>query len=230
MATDSPIQQANTIPRLEPGDCLTQSEFERRYSAMPDCKKAELLEGIVYMNAAVRVEQHGEPHATLAGLLFVYTASTPGIRSADNASVRLDADNTPQPDCLLFIDPTCGGRVRISEDDYLEGAPEFVAEIATSSVSYDAGPKRRVYQQHGVQEYLIWRFADRAIELNRLVDREYQLVSPEDDILHSQRFPGLWFNIKALLDGDLAAALETLQQGLATAQHSEFVDQLAAKR
>lgn len=34
-----------TIPPLENGDKLTRTEFERRYHAMPDHKKAELIEG-----------------------------------------------------------------------------------------------------------------------------------------------------------------------------------------
>ncbi|HEY9602075.1 MAG TPA: hypothetical protein V6C85_10730 [Allocoleopsis sp.] len=33
-------------------------EFERRYSAMPSLKKAELIEGIVYMPAALRFSLH----------------------------------------------------------------------------------------------------------------------------------------------------------------------------
>ena len=36
-----------TIPPLENGDKLTRAEFERRYHAMPNLKKAELIEGVV---------------------------------------------------------------------------------------------------------------------------------------------------------------------------------------
>lgn len=43
-------QQADRecIPPLESGDHLTRHEFERRYEAMPNVKKAELLEEVVY--------------------------------------------------------------------------------------------------------------------------------------------------------------------------------------
>ncbi len=34
---------------LENGDKLTRAEFERRYEAMPHLKKAELIEGVVYV-------------------------------------------------------------------------------------------------------------------------------------------------------------------------------------
>src|SRR5262245_41767284 len=37
------------VPVLCAGVRLTRDEFERRYSAMPDLKKAELIEGVVYM-------------------------------------------------------------------------------------------------------------------------------------------------------------------------------------
>ena len=44
------------VPELCAGDRLTRPEFERRYSAMPDLKKAELIEGVVYMPSPVSEE------------------------------------------------------------------------------------------------------------------------------------------------------------------------------
>lgn len=37
------------IPPLESGNRLSWHEFERRYDAMPHLKKAELIEGVVYL-------------------------------------------------------------------------------------------------------------------------------------------------------------------------------------
>jgi hypothetical protein len=34
---------------LENGERLTQPEFHRRYSQRPDLRKAELIEGVVYL-------------------------------------------------------------------------------------------------------------------------------------------------------------------------------------
>lgn len=110
------------IPPLENGDWLTRMEFERRYEAMTDVKKAELIEGVVYMPSPVRLRQHGRPHIQISGWLLTYEASTPGVMAADNASTRLDLDNEPQPDALLMIDPQRGGQARITADDYVEGA------------------------------------------------------------------------------------------------------------
>lgn len=218
---------AGTIPELEPGDRLSRDEFERRYEAMPRLKKAELIEGVVYMPSPVRFRRHGGPHASIITWLGNYLADTPGVEVADNTSVRLDLNNEPQPDAALFIAPECGGQVRISSDDYLESAPELVAEVASSSVSYDLNVKRAVYCRNGVREYLVWRVRDQQIDWFVLRGGGYQLLEPHSDgILRSPFFPSLWLDPSALLRGDLAAALHVLDQGLATAEHAAFVQRL----
>src|SRR5438309_4105603 len=85
-------------PLLEPGDRLTREEFERRYERMPRLKKAELIEGIVYMPSPVRIRKHGKPHLRLATWLGTYAAETFGVECSDNSTIRLDLDNEPQPD------------------------------------------------------------------------------------------------------------------------------------
>ena len=52
-------KERETVPLLEPGDRLTRAEFERRYEAMPELRKAELIEGVVYMPSPVRYRCHG---------------------------------------------------------------------------------------------------------------------------------------------------------------------------
>lgn len=64
--------QHRKMPFLENGDKLTRYEFERRYNAMPNLKKAELIEGIVYlMPAALRFRSHGQPHGWIIGWLVM---------------------------------------------------------------------------------------------------------------------------------------------------------------
>jgi Uma2 family endonuclease len=211
-----------TIPTLENGDKLTRAEFERRYQALPNLKKAELIEGIVYMASPVRAKRHGKPHAGIMTWLGTYEAATPGVEVLDNTTVRLDLDNEPQPDALLRIE--IGGQSRISEDDYIEGAPELIVEIAASTASYDLHQKLNVYRRNGVQEYLVWRVYDRQFDWFRLNEGEYiQLEPNENDIICSQIFPGLWLDKAALLAGNLAKVLAILQQGLLTVEHQEFV-------
>src|SRR5262245_14616013 len=152
------------IPPLEPGDRLTRSEFERRYDAMRHLRKAESIEGFVHMPSPVRYRHHGRPHALLMGWLIQYEAATPGVETADNSTARLDLDNEPQPDAVLLIDPARGGQARISEDEYIENAPELGAEVASSSVSIDLTAKLHVYRRKGVREYVVWRVLDRAVD------------------------------------------------------------------
>ena len=130
---------------LESGDRLTRSEFERRYLAASHIKKAELIEGVVYVASPLRFQQHAEPHSRLHGWLWTYQISTPGLRLGIEPTIRLDLDNEPQPDAVLLIDEDAGGRSRLGDDGYLEGAPELVAEIAASSAAYDLYDKKTAY-------------------------------------------------------------------------------------
>lgn len=152
------------ISKLETGDRLSRAEFERRYEAQPDLKKAELIEGMVYMPSPVCHRHHGGPHAHLITWLGTYQAFTPRVEVGDNNTIRLDLDNEPQPDAVLFIDPERGGQARISDADYLEEAPELVADVASSSVSLDLNQKFHVYRRNGVREYLTWRVLDQAVD------------------------------------------------------------------
>jgi len=215
------------VPPLENGDVLTRAEFERRYEAMPHLKKAELIEGVVYVPSPVRHLAHSHPHIHLVSWLGQYEAGTPGVQAGDNGTVRLDLDNEPQPDALLFIDPACGGQARIDADDYIEGAPELVAEVASSSVSYDLHVKLRVYRRNGVREYLVWRVLDQEIDWFVLRAGQYERMPLDaEGLLRSEAFPGLWLDPAALLRGDLATVLAIVQRGLASPEHAAFVARL----
>ncbi len=213
---------------LESGDRLTRSEFERRYEVMPEVKKAELIEGVVYMSSAVRAKQHGQPHSQVITWLGVYTAATPAVMLLDNTTVRLDLDNEAQPDALLRLPEEAGGRSRISEDDYIEGSPELIMEIAASSASYDLHDKLKVYRRSGVREYLVWRVYDHELTWFYLHEGEYLPFVPDDaGVVESRVFPGLRLEVKAMLAGDLAKVLATLQEGLGSSEHAAFAKGLA---
>ena len=231
MATASsrslPDDRNGRPPLLKDGDRLSRDEFERRYEAMPQLKKAELIEGVVYMPSPIRCQHHGEPQLDLNAWLAVYKAHTPGVRGADNSTVRLDLTNEPQPDSLLFIDPARGGQARLSADDYLEGSPELLAEISASTVRLDLGAKLTAYQRNGVQEYIVWRVLDREIDWFVLHDGRFERHAPDaQGILRSTVFPGLWLDPAALIRGDLATVLAVLNQGLASPEHAAFVTRL----
>jgi Uma2 family endonuclease len=214
------------VPPLENGDHLTRAEFERRYAVMPPTVKAELIEGIVYMSSAVRARSHGLPHGVLVTWAGIYHVQTPGLFLGDNSTVRLDVDNEPQPDVCLMIDQG-RGQARIDGDDYIEAAPEFAAEVAASSASYDLGPKLNAYRRNGVREYLVWSVLDRKIDWFAWRDGRYEpLTAGPDGIIRSDVFPGLWLDVDALLRGDLPRVHAVLYQGLASQGHADFVAQL----
>lgn len=216
------------IPPLENGDHLSRAEFERRYHAMPNLKKAELIEGVVYVASPLRAQAHGNPHAHIICWLATYESATPGVRCYDNPTVRLDGDNEPQPDAVLRLEQN--GRSWISEDDYIEGSPELIFEVAASSASYDLHDKLRVYRRNGVQEYGVWRTYSQQIDWFYLKSDEYQsLTADESGILRSQQFPGLWLASEALLSGNLGEALRVLSQGISSPEHGAFMDSLASR-
>lgn len=217
------------IPPLENGDRLTRPEFERRYNVTPHLKKAELIEGIVYMPAALRFRSHADPHTNLILWLGTYKIATPALELGIEPTVRLDLENAPQPDAALFINTTAGGQTRIAEDDYLEGAPELLAEIAASSAAIDLGDKKRAYRRNGVQEYIVWRVYDRAIDWFSLQMGDYVSLPVDDQgIVKSQKFPGLWLAVNEMLSGEMQAVLATLQLGLSSAEYQAFKQQLSA--
>ncbi len=218
------------VPPLETGDKLSRDEFERRYDAMPELKKAELIEGVVYVPSAVRIKQHATPHFNMSGWLCQYQWATPGVVGADNGSARLDIGNMPQPDLCLFIDPDKGGQARISQDDYLEDAPELVAEIAASSVSYDLTFKFDVYRRHKVREYIVWRVQDRQIDWFVLQGKKFvRLPLDKARLYKSKVFPGLWLDAAAMIRGDTTTVQAVLQRGLASREHTNFVARLNAR-
>lgn len=224
VANPNPAESILAIPPLENGDRLSRSEFERRYQAMPQVKKAELIEGVTYMASPLRIRSHGEPHGLLITWLGTYRAFTPGIVLGDNPTVRLDADNEPQPDAVLFVP---GRQATIGADDYIEGAPELVVEVAASSASIDLHDKKRAYQRNGVQEYLVWRTLEYQIDWFMLQANEYvPLSSDEQGIVRSRIFPGLWLAVSALLAGDMPLVLATVQEGLKSQEHQGFQQEL----
>ena len=210
------------IPTLCAGDALSRDEFERRYAAMPGLKKAELVEGVVYMPSPVRHVHHGQPHGLLAGWLLNYRAATPGTEYSIDATLRLDQDNELQPD-LLLRNAGADGSSRVDCDGYLVGPPELCVEVAASSVSYDLHQKLEVYRRAGVREYVVLRAVDRQLDWFLLRDGHYDHCAPDrDGVVRSRAFPGLWLDVAALLAGDAAGVLAAVATGTATPEHAAF--------
>lgn len=235
MATQTPVSSTfpavaapvgDRIPPLESGDRLSRAEFERRWEAMPDLKRAELIRGVVYIQSRVTA-WHGERSAFLITWLGTYSMCTPGTCGCASATVRLSDDCEPQPDASLHIDPVCGGRIHLSPEGIIEGPVELAAEVCNCSASFDLHDKLEVYQNYGVREYVVWRIYENELNWFVLQDGKYeQLTAAEDGILRSRAFPGLWLDKKALLSGDYATVVRVVKEGTLSAEHELFVQRL----
>jgi Uma2 family endonuclease len=213
--------ESTSIPLLQNGDHLTRAEFERRYAAQPHLKKAELIEGVVYVPSPVSID-HSRRHSSVMTWLGTYRAPTPGIILLDNATVKLDAENEIQPDAALFISE--GGQAEII-GNYLHGAPELVVEIATTSAAYDLHEKLRVYRRTGVQEYVILLTHERETIWYHLNEGRYEAVAPDaDGVIQSRVFPGLHFHSGHFWADDLTGLLNVLQTGINSPEHTAFVE------
>ena len=153
-----------TRPVLESGDRLTRDEFHRRYCLRPDIRKAELINGVVYVPSPARWGKHGEYQSIVILWLGMYATDRPELGIGDNDTVFLTGGHEVQPDAFLFRLTGPDASARVTEDSYIEGAPELVVEVAASSVSYDLHDKKDAYRQAGVPEYVVWRALDEQID------------------------------------------------------------------
>ena len=218
--------EGTAVPPLQNGDRLTRAEFERRYRHHPEIKKAELIEGVVYMPSPVYAD-HGKTHARILVWAGTYQAATPGVEIADNNSLRLDRNNEVQPDVCVWIKESFGGRVRETESGFLEGAPELIIEVAASSASYDLHDKLHVYQENGVQEYMVLQVYERETVWLRWLNGRYEPIPvDEQGILRSQIFPGLCFDPDLFWSGNQSRLLALLHEGLQSAEHAAFGQRL----
>lgn len=206
---------------------LSRSEFRRLRDARPDVRRAERLDGALLMPAATRHLLHGKPHRRFEQWLSAYELATEGVDGSLACTVALGADHDPEPDSILFIAREAGGKCIITKEDYLEGAPELVVEIGASTAAIDLGRKRRIYESHGVDEYIVWLTESAEIRWFHRRDGQFEpLAAGPDGILRSVIFPGLWLDVAAMLRLDMRRVLDVLNQGLATPEHAAFAARL----
>lgn len=217
---------ADSLPMLRSGDHLDQRTFHERYLAMPREFRAELIGGVVFVPSP-STSWHGNYHSYTIHWLSHYRIHTPGTMVLDNGTVILDEDNEPQPDGVLRIDEAHGGQSRINKKGYVEGPPELSAEVAYSSEAIDLYEKHDEYAAAGVQEYVVVLVREQTVRFFRLENGKYLETSPDaDGIWRSQKFPGLWLNVGALIHQNGVALIGALQEGLNTPENAAFVDRL----
>jgi Uma2 family endonuclease len=137
----------------------------------------------------------------------------------------------PQPDCFLRIRSVFGEETHPDRKGYLFRAPELIAEVFTTTASYDLHEKMDLYRTERVKKYSVWRTKDS--EIDWFIQKRRRFVRLPVDAAgttRSKTFPGLWQDVPALLDDDLAKVLQMLRLGLNSPEHSAFAAKLKAKR
>jgi Uma2 family endonuclease len=208
---------------------MTQEEFYSLYKDAPPTTHAELIKGVVLMASPVGLP-HGRAQSPLWRWLAHYADQTPGIEDLENTSVVLDDWTEVQPDLLLRVLTSHGGK---SDDTAgrVEGPPELVLEISSSSRYVDLGPKYDEYERAGVDEYLVLSLDPAEVLWFALREGRYERIhAGGDGLLKSRVFPGLWLDPAALLAGDTRRLREVVDLGVATSEHAAFVARLEAAR
>jgi len=194
---------ASGVRPLENGDRMTREEFHALYEQHPEIRRAELIEGVVHVPSPVGLD-HSESDGLMMSWLAAFVGQEPRLRLLPNATLRPDDDNEIQPD-LCITEIRAGERGR---GKFLDRAPELVVEISGSTVSYDLHSKMEIYRRAGVQEYIVWRVYDEAIDWFELRDGRYERIEPDErGVIASRVFPGLRLDLAKMLAGDLAGVL-----------------------
>jgi Uma2 family endonuclease len=211
-------------PLLVNGDRLRQPEFHRRYTAYAEDVKFELIGGVVYMGSPLRLS-HSDYDGELGFALELYRRATPGVAVLHNGTTILGEESEPQPDLGLRLLPEYGGQCRTTADDYLEGPPELLAEIAHSTRAIDMHRKRVDYRFAGVAEYVVLCVEEQELHWFDFKGRR-TLRPTAQGVYRSRVFPGLWIDGPALLARDSARVEAVLREGLASKDHAAFVRRL----
>ncbi len=215
---------------------MLQEEFHKLYSEMTPGYTAELIGGTVFVREPIG-NQHGTRHLRLGTIFDIYQGNSPGVEASDNATVILGDEDEVQPDLLLRVLPSHGGQSsdqqpsygRAEETTYVLGAPELIGEIAHSSRAIDLHTKRRRYRHAGVIEYIVVCLEPAVIHWFDL-RQDFMLEPDQNGVIKSNVFPGLWLRVEHFLQMDYHGVTATLNNGLASAEHKEFLQLLDERR
>ena len=238
---------------LRHGERLDRPTFHDRYVALVESGvaiKAELLEGVVYLEGDLEGDlggdlegaeemvsmrrRHGSWHVLVSGLVDRYLIATPGTDGYGNTSTLTDEPSEPQPDVSLVVESDRGGQTTVDENDWVHGLPEMAIEVSISSSRHDRSVKWRVYEAGSVREYVVVDLDAGEVVLFRRRGDRFEEAEPTGDASTPQHrletLPGFWLDNAAVLTRQTAAAWATLETGLATEEHAAFVRRLAMPR
>jgi Uma2 family endonuclease len=217
-------------PLLYDGQRLDQPTFHALYEQMDDDFKAELIDGVVHLTMTVH-SRHGQADASMIGFLLIYSIETPGTIVRSNTTTTLGPRSEVQPDSALLIHPDYGGRTRIDAKTHMIEAAELVVEISDSTLRLDLNAKKRVYQEAGALEYVVFDIPNRKFHWFALEGGQFEpMAIGPDGLYRSKVFPGFWIDEAAFVAEDNPAVMAALRRGLESPEHADFVEQLRLNR
>jgi len=209
------------------GDRVSQREFHKAYSAMPEPFRAELIAGMVHEPPPPSL-MHAEEDSWIITLLTTYCLHTPGTQVGSNGTIVLSDEDQVQPDSFLRILPEYGGQSS-NWRRVIKGAPELVAEVSLTSRAIDLHVKKDRYAKFGVKEYIVSCLEPREFFWFDLQGGGVRSVD-EGGICNSAVFPGLSINTRALLEGHKKLLFECLLRGIQSQEHEQFVAELIGRK
>jgi Uma2 family endonuclease len=130
-------------------------EKDKRYTYQDYCqwgedKQWEIIDGIPYNMAPAPIERHQRILLWLGRKIGNALEGKKCIPYIAPFDVVLSESDIVQPDLLVVCDPQ-----KITTKN-IQGAPDLVIEIISpSTIKRDRWTKKRLYEQHGVKEYII---------------------------------------------------------------------------
>ena len=170
------------------------------YCATPDDERYELINGKLTMVPAPN-RKHQRVQARLSRRLGNFTEEH-GLGEVYNApfDVFLSDTDVVEPD-LLFV--SHAREDRFTEKN-IRGAPDLVVEVLSpSTADNDLGPKRDLYEQHGVLEYWIVDPEAETLAVHRQRDGRLELAEAfaRHETLRSAVLEGLQLKLDDIFSG-----------------------------
>lgn len=187
MAVEMAISSRLTEEKWPPQGQWTYEDYKR----LPqDGWRYEVIEGELYMAPAPR-PRHQEASINLATAMSQFARSEKlGKVYTAPIDVLLPGLACPvQPD-VLFI---AGDRLDIVKEEFVEGAPDLIAEVLSpSNWLDDRRTKFQLYARAGVREYWIVDLERRTIEVFALRGRSFALLNRYEpgETARSEVLPG----------------------------------------
>ena len=175
-----PADGNGAVPPLGAGDRLTARGIQRRYEAMPHLKKAELIEGVVYMPSPVRCEVPRRAAFDSQWLALHLPARTPGSGERRQLPVPVRPDQRAAARLRpVHRRPSTGAAVRNRRGWLHQPCPGTRRRSRRQQCQLRSSDKLAVYRRNMVSgEYIVWRVFDRSSIGTSCARPSYQKLTP----------------------------------------------------